>query len=145
MKFIAHRGNFQGSDHDCENTPGAICEALDRGLDVEVDVWYHANKFWLGHDVPSVSVRTNLLDNQRVWCHAKSVQTLEVLNRLGIHCFFQSDEPAVFTSKGFLWIHSDYVCFGNNVIIHVSQFKPGINVYGVYGDNCDEALRKLLC
>ena len=36
MKFIAHRGLFQGPDKDKENNPDQIYEALGKGFDVEI-------------------------------------------------------------------------------------------------------------
>ena len=51
MKFIAHRGLFQGPDKDKENNPDQICEALEKGFDVEIDLRCDENNnLFLGHD-----------------------------------------------------------------------------------------------
>ena len=51
MKFIAHRGLFQGPDKDKENNPDQICEALGKGFDVEIDLRCDENNnLFLGHD-----------------------------------------------------------------------------------------------
>ena len=52
MRIISHRGNLTGPDSERENTIEAIEKVLSLGYDVEIDVWYLANSFWLGHDKP---------------------------------------------------------------------------------------------
>lgn len=48
---IAHRGNISGPDPEQENKPEYLQAALDKGYDVEVDVWgsYQDNVWWAGH------------------------------------------------------------------------------------------------
>jgi hypothetical protein len=53
MKLIAHRGNINGSNPEKENHPDYINEAIKLGHNVEIDVWFINNKFYLGHDDPS--------------------------------------------------------------------------------------------
>ena len=50
MYLISHRGNLNGIQKDKENEPEYIISAIDKGFDVEVDVRFENNKFFLGHD-----------------------------------------------------------------------------------------------
>ena len=53
MIYIAHRGLFNGPDKEKENSPAQINQALFKGYDVEVDVWFKDGKWFLGHDEPT--------------------------------------------------------------------------------------------
>ena len=50
MYLISHRGNLNGIQKNRENSPSYINEAIEKGYNVEVDVRYEKNKFFLGHD-----------------------------------------------------------------------------------------------
>ena len=73
MIHISHRGNIFGRVKESENDPIYIQQALDKGFDVEVDVWYIDNQFWLGHDKPQYQVKREFLQNRKLWCHAKNI------------------------------------------------------------------------
>ena len=45
MKLISHRGNLEGRKPELENNPEYIDEALSKGYDVEIDVWWSGNSF----------------------------------------------------------------------------------------------------
>ena len=63
MKLIAHRGNITGPKPELENSPDYIFEAIKKGFDVEVDVWYGTDgKFMLGHDNPDYSFPFDLFE-----------------------------------------------------------------------------------
>ena len=55
MFFISHRGNTSGPNPRDENKIEYIEETL-KNFDVEIDVWYHKNDYYLGHDEPSYKV-----------------------------------------------------------------------------------------
>ena len=73
MIYISHRGNLNGKS-DRENQPDYIEEALAQGFDVEIDVWWVGNSFYLGHDGPIYKIELKwLLDRtSKLWCHAKN-------------------------------------------------------------------------
>ena len=52
MVLISHRGNLTGSNPERENSQTYIQEALNKGFNVEVDVWVVNNQIYLGHDAP---------------------------------------------------------------------------------------------
>ena len=56
MLLISHRGNLNGIQKKRENSPTYINEALSKGYDVEVDVRFTDDKFFLGHDTNQYKV-----------------------------------------------------------------------------------------
>ena len=55
MILIAHRGNIHGRKEERENTKTYALEALERGYNVELDVWF-TGKLWLGHRKPKEQI-----------------------------------------------------------------------------------------
>ena len=43
----------------------AVTFLLEKGYEVEVDVWYENNNFYLGHDEPILRIDTNLFKNNK--------------------------------------------------------------------------------
>jgi hypothetical protein len=75
---------------------------LSMGFDVEVDVWAVDGRPFLGHDVPRVQVGLDLLIDNRMWCHAKTPDTLDFLLSIGSHCFFHNSDEVTLTSRGII-------------------------------------------
>src|SRR6185369_258352 len=97
MKIIAHRGNLTGPEPKYENGVFTISVALNRGFDIEIDVWKLPNTggYRLGHDAPMMhqSVPQWFLEQPGVWCHAKDLYTLQHLQENPkINSFWQVDE-----------------------------------------------------
>lgn len=108
MHFISHRGNINGSIKDMENNPSYISTALNNGFDVEIDVWFVDNAFYLGHDIPQYSVDVSFLISNatKLWCHAKHAPSLRELLRIGnLHIFSHDKDPVVLTSNGVPWAY----------------------------------------
>jgi len=104
MQLISHRGNLQGRIPGRENSQSYIQEALDKGFDVEIDVWVVDRQFWLGHDEPTYKVDESFLANPRLWCHAKTVGALNMmLDNKDIHCFWHQEDSYTLTSQGYVW------------------------------------------
>jgi hypothetical protein len=102
-RIISHRGNLSGRDASEENSPLAICRALAEGYDVEVDVYWHNEQFWLGHDMPQYLTTSVELCNPRLWCHAKDPIALQQLLDHGAHCFAHNEDDWALTNQGFIW------------------------------------------
>ena len=47
MIFISHRGNMTCINPKRENEPLYIVKKLEKGFDVEIDVWYKKGQFYL--------------------------------------------------------------------------------------------------
>jgi len=123
MKIISHRGNLNGCDPKTENTVDAIVSAIERGFDVEIDVWFLNNSFYLGHDSPCYKIDANFLTNPVLWCHAKNKEALEKMLDLKVHCFWHENDRMTITSRGIVWCYpSNYsrkgvtVVFGDKII-----------------------------
>ena len=104
MFLIAHRGNINGKNIDKENEPSYVLNAINKEFDVEIDVWYINNAFFLGHDSPQYKVDAQFLSNDKMWCHAKNIEALyQMTNYDNIHCFWHQTDDVTLTSKGYLW------------------------------------------
>ncbi len=105
MIFIAHRGNIDGTNRGRENNPDYISEAISKGYDVEIDVWFQGGDLYLGHDTPQYKVSAHYLVAfvNKLWCHAKDAHALRELVNMGMNCFFHTREDVVLTSKQYLW------------------------------------------
>ena len=77
MKLIAHRGNVDGPNPDKENHPDYINEAIILGYNVEIDVWFINNKYYLGHNNPIYEIKYNFLFDSRFWLHAKNGEVFD--------------------------------------------------------------------
>jgi hypothetical protein len=89
-----------------ENNPEKILHCLSLGYDVEVDVWYMNNQFYLGHDEPQYQVEQEFLFNKGLWCHSKNLQSLiKMLDLSIINCFWHQSDDYTVTSKGFVWVY----------------------------------------
>ena len=104
MKLISHRGNISGRQPANENKPSYINDALSRGYEVEIDVWYK-NGFWLGHDNPIYKISIDFLLQPKLWCHAKNIEALYEMQKNEVHCFWHQEDDVTLTSKGYLWTY----------------------------------------
>lgn len=104
MIYISHRGNLEGPNKKRENSPKYIEEALSLGFEVEVDVWFTNNDFYLGHDKPVYKIDPSFLINKRLWCHAKNFNALsKMLSMKSVHCFWHQNDKYTITSRGIIW------------------------------------------
>lgn len=104
MIKIAHRGNISGPSKD-ENKPEYILQTLEKGCYVEVDVWKIGDNLLLGHDRGEYPVDLDFLKKDRLICHCKNADALELMIKEGIHCFGHDKDDVVLTSRGWLWTY----------------------------------------
>jgi len=147
-KLISHRGNISGKTNH-ENDPQYVISALDEGYDVEVDVTFKDNNFWLGHDNSKYKVDIDFLNDSRLWCHLKDKKSLkqivDILKTENINYFWHTSEDFVITSKGYFWHHSksymkDFTCKSVVVLPELlSWSKEKLNhCYGICSDYIKE-------
>ena len=135
MRLIAHRGNMNGPRPEGENVPVSILKTLQAGFDVEVDVWLIGEDFFLGHDRPEHAVGLGLLDNDKVWCHAKSLSVLEGLLLLGVpHVFWHEDDKYTLTSCGKIWTYPGMRVGSLSILVEPSGLETNLKCYGVCSD-----------
>jgi hypothetical protein len=100
-----------------ENGQKYCCDAINAGYNVEVDVHWYDGIFWTGHDRPQYRVDTEFLKKEEVWCHAKDIQALYELQKIGAHCFFHQNDNVTLTSKGFLWTSPTHTLTDNSICV----------------------------
>lgn len=139
MKLIAHRGNIYGPIPEKENSLDYIEEALNKGFDVEVDVWYRNGKYFSGHDSPThfIPFEFFFLHSARLWVHAKTIETLHKLlqwKSLALvfpmfDFFYHAGDACALTSEGYIWTHPYY----SHVVTDKSiMVLPGSVIAGRY-------------
>ena len=142
MILISHRGNVNGKTNQ-ENKPEYIRSALFQGYDVEIDVWYVDDKFYLGHNFPQYEIEESFLYNAKLWCHAKNIQALYKmkLNPL-IHCFYHETDKVTLTSKGYLWTYPNNELTDKSICVLPETQKIKINnCAGICSDKIKEYIK----
>jgi len=122
MKIISHRGNLNGKNTYTENTISAISRALNYGFDVEIDVWYKNNNWYLGHDKAEYVINEFFLQNKKLWCHAKNLDAFSLmLKNKKINCFWHQNDDFTLTSKGYIWTYPKKDTKDNSIIVLTNQ------------------------
>ena len=109
MILIAHRGNINGRFESYENEPNYIDKALEKGYDVEIDIWVIEGNFYLGHDKPQYGITLEWLDKRKnkLWIHCKNIEAMEWFNSLfgTYNYFWHQEDTLTLTSKGYIWAY----------------------------------------
>ena len=113
MILISHRGNIDKKNLSRENNSDYIDEAINKGFQVEIDVWFIKNEFYLGHDYAEHKIDFDwiLKRKSQLWIHCKNIPAIEELNNYRknpnyseLNFFFHDNDDLTLTSKGFLWV-----------------------------------------
>lgn len=115
--IISHRGNINGINERFENDPFVIENIIAAGHDVEIDVWFIENKWYLGHDYPMHQVDLDFLNNKKLWCHAKNLNCLKNMLNNGINCFWHQEDDFTLTSSGIIWTYPGKKVCDKSVIV----------------------------
>ena len=114
--YISHRGNIDGRIINVENSPEYINRALSQDYEVEIDVWFVNDSFYLGHDEPLYLVDEEFLENDKLWCHAKNEESFyKMLSNSKIHCFWHQTDDYTLTSKGIPWVFPGKKVYENSI------------------------------
>lgn len=135
MNLISHRGNINEIQKENENSPNYINAALNEGFEVEVDVRFEENKFFLGHDENQFEIKEDFLLDKRIWCHAKTNDALFALHRIKAHYFWHQEDDYTITSKGFIWTYPGKKLFLNSICVlpEIANYKD-FNCAGICSD-----------
>jgi hypothetical protein len=139
MRLIAHIGNIDGPS-DKENDPSHIIQARKAGYDVEVDVWFVGGQFLLGHDKPTYPVDKFFLMAPWTWCHAKNLDALVEMRRIGIkHYFTHDQDDFALTSCHYIWTYPGRDLSKKSIAVMPELVMADIttlprNIYGVCSD-----------
>jgi hypothetical protein len=148
MKYIAHRGLFNGPDKTLENHPEQILRALSLGFDVEIDVWYVDGEWWLGHDAPTYPIDVNFLDHSQMWIHCKNIDALYELGRMvymNNDYFWHQEDDCTLTANGYIWTYPGKPLTTKSIMVmpeSVDQLDS-VNTTSCYGV-CSDYVAKLI-
>jgi hypothetical protein len=105
MKYIAHRGLFNGPDVNLENRPEQIETALKSGYDCEIDLWLINSDFYLGHDRPDYPIDKEWVSKLGLWIHAKNLAALRWLTTTDLEYFWHEEDKFTLTSNNYIWTY----------------------------------------
>jgi hypothetical protein len=117
MIKISHRGNINGRIEEAENRPDYIEDTLRLGYNVEVDVWFLDNKFYLGHDEALYAIDKRFFDNPRLWVHCKNIDAVLALQYSKVHYFWHENDTITLTSQGFIWAYPGKQPIKNSIAV----------------------------
>lgn len=143
MILISHRGNINGKNENLENRPTYIDKAINKGFDVEVDVWYvNVEKNWdwfLGHDFPQYKISIDWIINRsnNLWVHCKNTESLVFFKNfnLDINYFWHEKDTVTLTSKNYIWAYPGKQPIKNSIAVMPEIYSDKIeNCLGVCSD-----------
>jgi glycerophosphoryl diester phosphodiesterase len=131
MILISHRGNLIGPNPLKENSLQYIQEALDKGFDVEIDIWLNDGIFYLGHDAIQYEVTLDWLNKRKnnLWIHCKNIEAIEWFNgSLETYNYFWHQEDTVtLTSKSFIWAYPGKQPINRSIAVMPEIFNDDLN------------------
>lgn len=136
MKIISHRGNLFGENVDTENDPRQIDKVISLGYDVEVDVWFFDDSYYLGHDRPTYKIDNEFLEVnlKKLWVHAKNIQAVERLLLTDLNWFFHESDKLTLTSKGVPWCFPDVYVRGGVTVVMNDDLILNDEIFGICTD-----------
>jgi hypothetical protein len=153
MRIIAHRGLTSGPDKFLENSPGQIQKAILKNYDIEIDIWFAYDSYWLGHDSPTYPLTTEMLgswaNKNMVYVHCKDIYTLQKIMEEkdlseNIIPFFHENDPCILLENGVLWVHPNSIKDARMVVGKTIFVVPDAtssqlykNCYGICTDFAD--------
>lgn len=141
IKIISHRGNLLGKNEINENKTDHIDKAINKGFDVEIDLWLKDSDIYLGHDKPIDKLQLNWIENRskKLWVHCKNIEIIDffVANKIDLNFFFHQEDDLTLTSKSFLWVYPGKP-FTKNAILVTNKvddlYNKNEKPYGVCTD-----------
>lgn len=139
VKIISHRGNLYGPEKENENKPSQVLLAIQKGFDVELDLWVKSNKLFLGHDYPQYEIPLEFLTSNvdKLWIHSKNLESLYFLIKHlpESNYFWHKNDCFTLTSKNYIWTYPGHETTDKSVIVDLRQ-RPIINgtMFGVCTD-----------
>ena len=150
MIFISHRGNINGIDKKKENTLNYIQNAINLKYEVEIDIYFYKNNFWLGHDEPTYKINDQkLLLNNKLWIHAENIQAINKLLEIKAKKYFwHQNDDVTLTSNKLLWTYPGKELTKNSICVmpELSEYntlKKIKNCYGICSDFIENYKKKL--
>jgi hypothetical protein len=147
MILISHRGNINGKKETMENHPEYVLTALNLGFDVEIDLWYSNETFFLGHDEPKYEITQDwlVLYSEKLWLHCKNLEAIEYFknNNLNLNYFWHQEDFVTITSKGHIWTYPGKQPIKNSIAVLPEKYNdPIYSCYGICSDYPHKFLKK---
>jgi len=126
LRLISHRGNLNGPSRSTENSPKQIDVCIDLGYDVEIDIRFCGDRFYLGHDFAENPVDRRWLENRadRLWVHCKDACSLDLLSNSYLNCFWHDKDDYTVTTCGYVWAYPGKRIISNCVLCLPENVKP---------------------
>jgi hypothetical protein len=142
MLLISHRGNIDGPIPHMENMPLYLDAALEKGFDVEMDVWVIDDKIFLGHDDGSYAIDLEWIlgRKEKLWVHCKNVAAISFFSdlfKLGvrINFFWHENDTLTLTSQGYIWVYPGKQPVPSSIAVMPERENESIeNCIGVCSD-----------
>lgn len=140
MILISHRGNINGANHDRENSPSYLEDAIGHGYNIELDLWVNDGVPMLGHDKPQYKIsKSFLIDIEGVsWIHCKNDEAVDYCFDNDLHFFYHNIDRYTITSFGYIWGYPGSKPVANNkfivVLPEITNDEIINNVYGICSD-----------
>lgn len=151
MIYISHRGNINGKNPEMENHPDYIQTALNKGYDVEIDVWVKDDIIYLGHDKPEYKIDLKWFFDRvnKVWIHCKNKEALMLFNNLiqyrneslQHNYFWHQNDDYTLTSKNYIWTYPNKKIIGNYSIAVLPELHPDWDISKAIGI-CSDFIEK---
>jgi len=105
MILISHRGNINGPNPEKENQKDYILNALNKGYDVEIDLWKIKSEYFLGHDEPQYQVEKNFLNliAYKTWFHCKNIEAMIEFKEY--NSFGHNTDDFILTGYNYVWAY----------------------------------------
>jgi hypothetical protein len=142
MIVISHRGNIDGPNPKTENKPHQIEKVISMDVQVEIDVRFVENSWYLGHDDNQNRIDLSFLQENKemLWCHAKNIFALERMLEAGLHCFWHQEDYYTLTSKGIIWAYPNHYTGAGILVMPSKELidKYRQSIYGICVDDIRE-------
>ena len=122
FKIISHRGNLYGPDKDMENQTHHILSAIDKGFDVEIDIFIdeQSGKIFLGHDQPDNEIKIDWLNeySKKLWIHCKNYFCLKYLiTQKQLNIFWHDKDKFTLTSHNYIWAYPSKIFYEETIVV----------------------------
>ena len=135
MFFIANRGNTHGKNCMVENTPEYIIEAISKGFDCKIDIWYIGEIFYLGNDSPHTMISLQFLTEYKnqLWIQCRNIDALYYMNYTDFHYFYHEKDLYNLTSKHYI-LGNLNSSMNNNIIYMMPEWFNNLDIRDLF--NC---------
>lgn len=141
MKYIAHRGLLNGPNPELENTEHAIMYCLENNIDVEIDVWFENEKWYLGHDGPQYLTTFGFISQPNLWIHSKNFEAshqllIEWHSDTILNFFWHEQDERTLTSHGYWWTYMQKELGSRSIAVLPEVYTPIDNLRSCLEWNC---------